>query len=147
VDAGVYRVEKKDDEVVNFEDANNFASLDDEVIMETIRFKVSDINVQKLENKDGHLKVDVKNGTWLEDKSDNYHDIENISGEYHFLFALTNGDREESALLISHTIIACLVICYKYKARWNQQMVYPLMKVYTEKEKLVEAEIRSGEAI
>jgi hypothetical protein len=39
------------------------------------------------------LKVDVKNGAWLEDKSDNYHDIENISGEYHFLFALTNGDR------------------------------------------------------
>jgi hypothetical protein len=61
VDAGMYRVEKKDD-FVNFEDANNFASLDDEVIMETIRYKVNDINVQKLENKDDHLKVDVKNG-------------------------------------------------------------------------------------
>jgi hypothetical protein len=44
--------------VVNFQDVTHLSSLNDDVIMETTWNKASDINVGKLENKDGHLKVD-----------------------------------------------------------------------------------------
>jgi hypothetical protein len=44
------------------------------------------------------LKVDGENGSWLEEKSSNYYDVEDTIDENHFLFALTKGDREKREL-------------------------------------------------
>jgi hypothetical protein len=51
--------------VVNFQEATHLSSLNDEVTMETMGDKASDINAGKLENKDGHLKVDGENSSRL----------------------------------------------------------------------------------
>jgi hypothetical protein len=53
-----------------------------------------------LENigKYGNSKVECENVTSLEEKSDKYHDIKDINGENHLLFALTKGDMEENSL-------------------------------------------------
>jgi hypothetical protein len=103
VDVEVTRVDKNNDEGVSFEDMTHVVSQNNTVTNETRGDKGSNIDVAKLDNKDDKTKVDDENGASLEEKSDKYHDTDDIIGENHLLFEPIKEDWESLVFNMSNS--------------------------------------------